>query len=57
MRITHRATQAPGTVRTERVLPAETAGDCAGLWYLVHFDDGLICWVPAAMTEREVVTP
>jgi hypothetical protein len=52
MRVTHRETRAPGTVRTERVLPPQTAGNCAGLWYLIHFDDGLICWVPAAQTER-----
>lgn len=51
-RIRHTETQAAGTVTGEFVLPAERAGDCAGLWYHVQFDDGLDCSVPAVLTER-----
>jgi hypothetical protein len=51
-RIQHAETHAEGTVLKEFAIPAERAGDCAGLWYTVQFDDGLICDVPAVLTER-----
>lgn len=51
-RIRHTETQAEGTILKEFALPADRAGDCAGLWYTVEFDDGLICDVPAALTEH-----
>jgi hypothetical protein len=51
-RIRHTETQAEGTILREFAVPAERAGDCAGLWYHIDFDDGLQADVPAVLTER-----
>lgn len=47
--VLHRATLAPGVATAHCDLVAEAphyAGDLAGPWSLVEFDDGLRCWCP-----------
>lgn len=46
--VTHRSTGAPGTATRQTHLHPATAGDLAGPWSYVHFDDGLTCWCPDA---------
>ena len=44
MRIRHRITNATGTIRDAWWNATPFAGDLAGWWVLVEYDDGLTCW-------------
>lgn len=46
-RVSHRSTGATGTVTGRWVEDSPFAGDLAGEWAQVQFDDGLECSVPA----------
>lgn len=45
-RVLHLETLAPGEAVAHHDLDGPYAGDLAGPWSLVHFDDGLRCWCP-----------
>lgn len=50
MTIRHRLTGLLGTIRDEAARFSPWDGD-PGPWYLVEWDDGFVCWVPARVTR------
>ena len=50
-RVAHRRSDVHGTAAATQVLDGPFAGDQAGPWTLVHFDDGLTCWCPDSQLQ------